>query len=578
MNVKKTFSIAAVVASLALGAPAVESPVLDGRATAPERITAANAAVAGETRVWRGRAWRNERVHATFVVRGAPGTELHLGASALKSADGGTIVPIATRQVLESLADDWLMGQKKDFAALKSHPVGEALDDALPVTLNDRGFRAVWVTIKVPAETRPGLYRGEFKVAVKTKDGGAIAGNALTFPIELEVLPATLPAKKKMYLDIWQTPWAVARYYGVEPFSEAHFKYLEPIYRELADAGQRTITLTMTDYAWNIRKHIDTARSMIEYVKGSDGQFRADFTLLDRYVEFCERCGLGPDLHFYALARFENQTSYWYWNERNWTYNHIDCKAGSPEFESYWTPLLKQLEAHAKAKGWEGRVYVALDELKRDDVKACSELLAKCAPSFKFQMSGNRNPSMFEGIRIDNYSQELRNPSYVDERFRATLAERKAKGIITTAYVCCNPPRPNCLVRSPLHEQRWLGLYLYALGVDGFLKSTSHRWMNHVDPLVDTNCRPHFPCGDSFLLYPGARSSVRWESLRDGWEDYEKLACLEARGAFTPELKAALSNIDFERFLSGDDAQAQRDVEAVERAIDGCLKNCHHGK
>jgi len=109
---------------------------------------------------------------------------------------------------------------------------------------------------------------------------------------------------------------------------------------------------------------------------------------------------------------------------------------------------------------------------------------------------------------------------------------------------------------------------LAAKGLDGFLKSTSHRWTPAVDPLVDSSCLPHFPCGDSFLLYPGPRASLRWESLRDGFEDFEKIALLREKGRITPALAAALGRIDYARFLAGDTAAAQRDVDAVCAAID----------
>ena len=454
------------------------------------------------------------------------------------------------------------MGCPKDWSKFPSRPVGEALDDTLPVTLNDRGFRAIWVTVKTPVDAPVGRYRGGLEVVS--------GGERLDLAIDLSVLPMTLPAKRKMYLDIWQTPWSVARYYKVEPFSDEHFARLEPIYRELADAGQRAITLTMTDFAWNIRRNIDTARSMIEYTKGKDGEFRADFSLLDRYVEFCKKCGLGPDLHFYALARFQGNTSYWYWGERE-TYRHIDCKTGSPEFIAYWTPLLKQLEAHAEEKGWRGHVYVALDECSREEVQACADLLASAAPSFKFQMAGDRSPSAFEGIHIDNYSQKL-SAKQVDAAFLAEVPRRREQGFTTTCYVCCSPRKPNCLVLSPLHEARWIGIYLATKGFDGFLKSTSHRWMSHVDPLVDTNCRPHFPCGDSFLLYPGPRSSVRWESLRDGWEDYDKLVVLREAGRLTPALNEALEKIDLQRFSTSDEATVLADIQAVYDALEAASR------
>lgn len=558
-NPKTNLSTALAIALAAQASPAA---ALDGRATAQERITAENARVGSLSKTWSGSAWRNERVHATFVVWGEPGARLELKAGALAGPDGAVIADVRARQVLESLADDWVMGCPKDWSKFPSRPVGEALDDTLPVTLNDRGFRAIWVTVKTPVDAPVGRYRGGLEVVS--------GGERLDLAIDLSVLPMTLPAKRKMYLDIWQTPWSVARYYKVEPFSDEHFARLEPIYRELADAGQRAITLTMTDFAWNIRRNIDTARSMIEYTKGKDGEFRADFSLLDRYVEFCKKCGLGPDLHFYALARFQGNTSYWYWGERE-TYRHIDCKTGSPEFIAYWTPLLKQLEAHAEEKGWRGHVYVALDECSREEVQACADLLASAAPSFKFQMAGDRSPSAFEGIHIDNYSQKL-SAKQVDAAFLAEVPRRREQGFTTTCYVCCSPRKPNCLVLSPLHEARWIGIYLATKGFDGFLKSTSHRWMSHVDPLVDTNCRPHFPCGDSFLLYPGPRSSVRWESLRDGWEDYDKLVVLREAGRLTPALNEALEKIDLQRFSTSDEATVLADIQAVYDALEAASR------
>ena len=535
---------------------------LGGRATAQERMTAPGCRIDGAEKTWRGNAWRNERVHATFVVWGEPGAKVELRAKPLVGSDGKSLRgQVRTRQVLESFADDWV--RPGDWTTSPSYLTGEALDDELPVTLNDRGYRAVWVTVRPSADAAPGAYRGGLEVACGEQ--------RLELPIELEVLPMALPQKRKMYLDIWQTPWTIARYYKVEPFSDAHFARLEPIYRELADAGQQAITLTMTDYSWNIRRNIDTARSMIEYTKGRDGKFRADFSLLDRYVAFCKKCGLGPDLHFYALARFQQQTAYWYWDERTQTYCHIDCKTGSPEFRDYWRPLLRQLDEHAHKMGWDGHVYVALDELLRDDVKACSDLLAETVPTFKFQMAGCVKPSAFEGIRIHNYSQVL-SFKHVDEAFLLDVKRRREQGFRTTGYVCCWPRHPNCLVRNDLSESRWIGLYLAAKGFDGFLKSTSHRWMTETEPLVDTNCRPHFPCGDSYLLYPGPRSSVRWETMRDGWEDYDKIAVLREKGRFTAELAAALKKMDLVRLNSVDEKTVKDDLAAVYAAMDAAVK------
>ena len=56
--------------------------------------------------------------------------------------------------------------------------------------------------------------------------------------------------------------------------------------------------------------------------------------------------------------------------------------------------------------------------------------------------------------------------------------------------------------------------------------------------------------------------------MRDGFEDFEKIALLREKGRITPALAAALERIDYARFLAGDTAAVQRDVNAVCAAID----------
>ena len=532
---------------------------LHGRAMPLERITATNARGDENNKEWHGVAWRNERIHAAFSVWGeGTNADIRVEAEGL-AGPGGASIPVRVRWVRETLASKFF-GGKWDPARYPLFPVGDILDDEQPFALTDRGFRGIWVTAKPPHNARPGIYSGVLRVMR--------GGETLEFPLSLEVLAATLPAKKAMYLDIWQTPWTVARYYNVKPFSPEHYARLEPIYRELADAGQRTITVTITDYPWNVRPNIDTVRSMVRYVKRRDGTFQADFSLLDSYVDFAKRCGLGPQIHCYTIVKFHRNDDYWYDDEVSGKPLCIHGQPWSAEYEAYWSPLLRQLEAHAREKGWEGETYIALDELPEKETAAAADIVRKYAPSLKFQMAGNIGPSHYKGVQIDNYSQGMHKPEFFTPEFLDEVANRRRAGLRTTVYVCCAPRRPNCLVLSPLVEQRWIGLFMAAKGFDGFLKSTSHRWTPAVDPLKDSSCLPHFPCGDSFLLYPGMRSSVRWESLRDGFEDFEKVAALRASGLFTPKLEAALGKIDYFRFRSGNEAAARADVNQVLAAIE----------
>jgi hypothetical protein len=81
------------------------------------------------------------------------------------------------------------------------------------------------------------------------------------------------------------------------------------------------------------------------------------------------------------------------------------------------------------------------------------------------------------------------------------------------------------------------------MGFDGFLRWAYNSWPK--DPNVDSRFIK-WPSGDDFLVYPGARSSVRFERLREGIQDYEKIRILrtELAGYRTPEAAAAAKRLD----------------------------------
>jgi hypothetical protein len=531
------------------------------RATPLVRVDAQNAATFSND-VWQVSAWRNERVHAPFVICGKPdGAGFTARVVPATPRDAAVFAPerVQVRWVRETLASanyryHWV------YVNIPEHKVGDILDPSQPFALTDRAFRALWVTVKTPADAAPGTYRAVLTV----RDA---AGTEKTCSLALEILPMTLPEKRKMYLDIWQTPWTIARYYGVKPFSPEHYARMEPIFRELAAAGQKAITATITDYPWNIRENIDSARTMVRYVKRRDGTFTADFSILDDYVAFAKKCGIGPQIHCYTLVKFQNHSDYWYYDEAAGRDVKVDCRPGMPEFESYWAPLLTQLEAHARQKGWTDDLYIALDELQAREVAIAANIVRKYAPSLKFQMSGDAHSTDFDGVLIDNYSQGLRF-DFVSREFLKEVRTRRARGLITTYYICCVPERPNSFVTSPLVEQRWLGLFAAAKGLDGFLKSTSHRWMMNVDPLVDSSCKPGWAPGECFLIYPGPLLSLRWEMMVDGFEAFDKVAILREEGKMTKRLTEVLGWIDYFKLKEGTTADLERIVACVMGEID----------
>src|SRR5213594_1425754 len=72
---------------------------------------------------------------------------------------------------------------------------------------------------------------------------------------------------------------------------------------------------------------------------------------------------------------------------------------------------------------------------------------------------------------------------------------------------------------------RYIGWYSAAYGYDGFLRWAYDAWP--ADPVRDAR-HALWPAGDEFLVYPGASSSVRFEKLREGIVDYERIRILRA--------------------------------------------------
>lgn len=94
------------------------------------------------------------------------------------------------------------------------------------------------------------------------------------------------------------------------------------------------------------------------------------------------------------------------------------------------------------------------------------------------------------------------------------------------------------------------------MGYDGFLRWAYDAWTE--DPARDARFGS-WPAGDCFLVYPGGHSSVRFEKLREGIVDFEKMRILKAKAAASKDqaVKATWKTLEqhLERFA------AERDFE-----------------
>jgi hypothetical protein len=132
---------------------------------------------------------------------------------------------------------------------------------------------------------------------------------------------------------------------------------------------------------------------------------------------------------------------------------------------------------------------------------------------------------------------------YGKEPGPADVRARSATGRTSTYYVCCTPPKPNTFVFSPPAEGRWLAWYAAARGYDVFFRWAYDAWPQ--DPVRDAR-HALWPAGDTFLVYPGGNSSIRYEKLREDISDFEKITVVRrlASTSADRDVKRLMNELD----------------------------------
>ncbi|WP_300729455.1 DUF4091 domain-containing protein, partial [uncultured Rikenella sp.] len=417
--------------------------------------------------------------------------------------------------------------------------VADVLDINKVLDIEACTTRPIWLSLRVPTDVRAGRYRGTLTVS------GANF-KPLSLPFEVEVLARTLPEPKKwaFHLDLWQNPYAVARYYQVPLWSRAHFDAMLPLMRMLADAGQRAITTSIMYKPWNgqTEDHFD---SMITRIKRIDGTWSYDYTVFDKWVEFMmNEVGIDEMINCYTMIPWDLRFDYY--DQATNRVQFVEAKPGDAAYTEYWGVFLKDFARHLREKGWFEKTAISMDERPMEAMREAIKLIRETDPEFKITLAGNYHPE----IESDLYYLSI---PYGQQFPKEVKAERERRGQISTVYTCCTEAFPNTFTFSAPAEAAWTVFHAVAGGYDGYLRWAVNSWTT--DPLRDSRFRS-WAAGDTYSIYPGPRSSIRFERLVEGLQDCEKIARLRAelgaRGAtekldklnrtvakFTPEGLAA---------------------------------------
>lgn len=405
------------------------------------------------------------------------------------------------------------------------------------ITLQPGQAQPVWLTAHVPAETPPGEYFGEVRVA---------AGKEQTvLPLRLTVWPFDLSTKGRLWMTNWFSPQHLCDRLGAEMYSPLFWQLLDRVAHNMAEHRQNVILTPI----WSLVK-ITRTRSGYGY----------NYSRLDRWIRTFDRYGVAELIEGSHLG---GRLGDW---DSDFGYNPLTvfdaagrpellpaAPVGDPEREALLRDFLLNLEVHLKQRGWYHRLILHVAD---EPVVANAKSYERMAAFVRSVLPGVRriDAVMSHGLRG---SVEIRVP-----QIQELSDEKRPRGEELWFYTCLAPqgPYPNRFVDFSLLKVRIMHWLNWRYGATGYLHWGYNWWgqwsgaPGRIDPWQNTTGgsealpegKLKLPPGDPFIVYPGTDgvcNSLRWEMVRRGVEDYEYLWLLEQKAAALPPRSPARRRI-----------------------------------
>ena len=444
-------------------------------------------------------------------------------------------------------------------------------------------LRPVWLSVSVPKETKAGTYSG---IIFAEADGLA---KPLRFTCTLTVEDAVLwdgeEFKHHFDIELWQYPYSVAEYYGVEPFSPEHFEILRPHMELYKKLGGHAITATILEDAWDgqtFSKNPVAYPSMARWTL-ENGEMHYDFSALARWVAFNRSLGLGDKVILYSVAPWHE--SFTYWSEGKLVRQSFQGQVGGEVYTRMWRHFFAALADHLTEQGWFDAAYIGIDErgLTQEALDVIFSVRNRAGKRFKTASAVNDFEGHWEqALQINDVTVSNHCVPGHEEAFLRFVEERRARGHRTTLYTCTEDKPGNFCLSAPV-ESYWsvmdAGRY-----TAGMLRWAYDAWVE--DPLRDAT-HSAFEPGDCFLVYPGERSdrrprpSVRLErmaqavrdvnKLRVMTEEYPELSCKVNK--LYRALKFKAQAVKFGQILNGEERrQVTEDVRIFQAGLEALTR------
>jgi hypothetical protein len=435
-------------------------------------------------------------------------------AGELKNKDGGVIPASAIRVSY----------------AYPTRPDGKRngrLDALLDVPRPDGKTHAVWITVKVPTDAKPGDYEGRLTVGPRE------------VPVKLKVCGFLLPVPNDYitHIGLVQSPDSVALQYKKEPWSEEHFKLIGRSFEQMGRIGNKTVFIPLI-----CQTNFGNEQSMVRWIKDGD-KYKHDFTLAEKYLDlYIEKAGKPKVVCFYLweiyagggyFGKDNGKTAgvpVTLWDpEGRKAENLTSPPFGTPESEAFWKPVLDGLHERLAKRGLGDETFMVGVGGDIRPGKAATEEIKKIAPYARWVLHSHGKANQLNGVPVGYISHVWGvggPPPGWKQEWQYTLFPRE--GVTVTL-------RWN----SQLGAFRMIGEHGLLHGVKGVGRIGADFWnvLGEKDkrcvvaryPATNWN-QLNMTTATVDMLYPGpngAASTARFEMLREGVQECEARISIE---------------------------------------------------
>lgn len=394
------------------------------------------------------------------------------------------------------------------------------------IALSRNKLRSMWVELRIPEDAE-----GDhpLHITLSLPNGESTS----TQSVCIHVIPIALPEQTTHFTQ-WFYCDCLATYYNVEPFCDRHFEIIESFARAAARRGRDTLYTPLFTPALNVLPGYERLPSQLIRVRLTEGQYSFDFSLVDRWVDMCDRIGIRylEISHFYQQDNAQHAAHVYatvdgeYKRLFGWETLALD-----KEYQRFLRAMIAAFIQHMKARGDDGRcLYHISDEpylAHLEHYRAVKEAIADLLEGY----------TIIDALSdFDFYSTGVLTHPVPTTASAPAFLEAGAKDL-WVYYACCQLiGYSNCYVAMPSYRTRSLAFQLYKFRIAGFLHWGYNYYNNRasgdaINPYMDLGGEDWVPAGDTFMVYPASDGtpleSIRMMTMEEVMQDLRAMQLCE---------------------------------------------------